>query len=132
MESRVEQILEPLPRSDPEATALRIELKLEHGRVDEAMAMLQDAPADDPHLARIRGRVALMRGDHAAAIRHFQDALSEEPYDRVSLSELGKALLLKGDPSAEQLPGPRPGASTTCTTYSAGSAGLTGKTKLPT
>jgi tetratricopeptide (TPR) repeat protein len=102
MESRVEQTLEPLPRSDPEATALRIELKLEHGRIDEAMAMLQDAPVGDPHLARIRGRVALMRGDHAAAIRHFQDALSDEPYDRVSLSELGKALSLKGDQSAER------------------------------
>ena len=43
-----------------------------------------------------------MRGDHKAAIRHFQDALSEEPYDRVSLSELGRALTLRGDKSAAE------------------------------
>jgi tetratricopeptide (TPR) repeat protein len=100
MESRVERTLEPLPPSDPEATALRIELKLNHGRIDEAMAMLRNAPEGHPRLARIRGQVALIRGDSAAAIRHFQDALSEEPYDRVSLSELGKALLLKGEKAA--------------------------------
>ena len=53
----------------------------------------------------------------AAAIHHFQDALSDEPYDRVSLSELGKALLLKGDKTAaEALPRPEPGGSMTCTT----------------
>jgi tetratricopeptide (TPR) repeat protein len=102
MEGRVARALEPLPGSDPEAAALRIELKLNHGHIDQAVAMLNDAPAGHPALARLRGRVALLRGDHAAAIRHFQDALSAEPYDRVSLSELGKALLLKGDTSAAQ------------------------------
>jgi tetratricopeptide (TPR) repeat protein len=103
MESRVESALEPLPVSDPEATALRIELRLNHGQIDQAVAMLEEAPAGNPQLARLRGRVALMRGDHAAAIRCFQEALSEEPYDRVSLSELGKALLLKGDKSAAEV-----------------------------
>jgi tetratricopeptide (TPR) repeat protein len=43
-----------------------------------------------------------MRGDVAAAIRYFQDALTEEPYDRVAVSELGKALVLAGDKSAAQ------------------------------
>jgi tetratricopeptide (TPR) repeat protein len=102
MESRVERALEPLSHSDLEATALRIELELNHGRLDEAMAKLQDAPAGRTGLARLRGRVALMSGDHAAAIDHFQSALSEERYDRVSLSELGKALLLKGDKTAAE------------------------------
>jgi tetratricopeptide (TPR) repeat protein len=102
MEGRVEQTLEPLPDTDLEATALRIDLRLNHGRVDEAMAMLEAAPAGHSGLARLRGRAALMRGEHLAAIRHFQDALSEEPYDRVSLSELGKALLIKGDKSAAE------------------------------
>jgi len=101
-EGLVERTLEPLPRSDFEAKALRIELKLNNGHIDEAMAHLEDAPAGDPHLARLRGRVALMRGDHAAALAHFQAALSEEPYDRVSLTDLGKALLLKGDKAAAE------------------------------
>jgi tetratricopeptide (TPR) repeat protein len=100
--SRVEGILKPLPRSDPEAAALRIELKLEYGQTDEAAAMLSETPADDRHLARIRGRIAMLRGDHAAAIRQFRDALSDEPYDRVSPSELGKALLLTGEKAAAE------------------------------
>jgi tetratricopeptide (TPR) repeat protein len=101
-EARLEQILEPLPRSDPEAAALLIESRFEHGRVEDAIAMLQYTSADHPKLARIRGRVSLMRGDLTAAIRFFKDALTEEPYDRVAVSELGKALVLTGDKSAAQ------------------------------
>ncbi len=99
-EPRVERVLQPLPEDDAEAQGLRIELKLNHGEVDEAMAMLANATARHPHLARLRGRVALRRGDAQGAIRHFQDALSDEPYDRVSNAELGKALMLQGDRAA--------------------------------
>jgi tetratricopeptide (TPR) repeat protein len=97
MEPMVERTLEPLPRSDPEATALRIALNLERGKIEDAVARLKDAPEGSPHLSRIRGQLALRRGDSAAAIRHFREALSDEPYDRVALSELGKALTLRGD-----------------------------------
>jgi tetratricopeptide (TPR) repeat protein len=99
-ESQVERALEPLPPSDLEATALLIELRLNHGRIDLAMAMLESVKASHPSIARIRGRVALLRGDRGAAIAAFKGALSNEPYDRVSLSELGKALTLQGDISA--------------------------------
>jgi tetratricopeptide (TPR) repeat protein len=102
MENRVMKILEPLPETDPAATALRVEISLVHGRIDEANAMLEVAPRGDPHLARLRGRSALLRNDHAAAIRHFQEALKDEPYDRVSISELGKALVLSGDRAAAE------------------------------
>jgi tetratricopeptide (TPR) repeat protein len=100
MESRVEEILQPLSAADPEAAAIRIEMKLNQGRIDEAVALLKDASGADPHLARLRGRLALLKGDVPAAIRFFQEALSEAPFDRVSLSELGKALLIKGDKAA--------------------------------
>jgi tetratricopeptide (TPR) repeat protein len=100
MESRVERVLEPLPATDSEAAALRIEMRLNSGRIDEALSLLKNTSGNDPHLARLRGRVALLKGDLPAAIRFFEDALSEEPYDRVSLSELGKALLIKGDQAA--------------------------------
>ncbi len=96
-EARVEWALEPLPADDPEAQALRIELKLDHGQIDEAMRMLAQATGSDPLLERLRGRDAIMRGDSAEAIRHFQAALTDEPYDRVSITELGKALLVRGD-----------------------------------
>ena len=58
--------------------------------------MIAGTNADDPRLARLRARIALRRGDRDAAVRHFRQALSDEPYDRVSNSELGKALLLQG------------------------------------
>ncbi len=102
MEAKVERALAPLPQNDPDALALRIELKLNHGRVDEALEMLREAPEHNAHLARLRGRFALMRGDRAAAVRYFQDALSDEPFDRASLSELGRALRFRGDKSAAQ------------------------------
>jgi tetratricopeptide (TPR) repeat protein len=102
-ESKVEKVLDPLPRSDPDAQALRVELKLSHGQVDEAVALLDGAPVHHPHLARLLGRVAMMKGDRDAAIRHFREALSGEPHDRVCLSELGKALLLKGDKQAAEI-----------------------------
>lgn len=101
-EARLEKIVDPLPRSDPETAALLIESRFEHGRLDEAIAMLKDTTANHPKLARIRGRVALRRGDLADAIRYFKEALTEEPYDRVAVSELGKALVLSGHKSAAQ------------------------------
>ena len=48
-EARLEQILEPLPRSDPEAAALLIESRFEHGRLEEAIAMLQDTRRTTPN-----------------------------------------------------------------------------------
>ena len=101
-ESRVLGILEPFSDDDPQAAALRVELSLVHGRLEEAIALLKNAPEGCPQLARLRGRAALMRNDHAAAIRHFQESLGDAPFDRVSISELGKALVLAGDrPTAE-------------------------------
>ncbi|MGP0068902.1 MAG: tetratricopeptide repeat protein [Isosphaeraceae bacterium] len=101
-EAKVEDLLKSMPRDAPEALAMRVELKLNHGQTDEAMAMLSESGENTPHLARLRGRMALQRGDFEAASRHFRSALSDEPYDRVSISELGKALLLKGDREAAE------------------------------
>jgi tetratricopeptide (TPR) repeat protein len=102
MALKVQQTLEPLPPDDPDATALRIELYLAHGRLEEAQSLLEKASRGGRPLARLRGRAALLRRDPAAAIGHFREALSDLPCDRVALSELGKALLLSGDrPAAE-------------------------------
>jgi tetratricopeptide (TPR) repeat protein len=98
-ESRVEETLKPLPRSDPLAETLRAELLLKNGRVDDAAKLLANARGDDPQLARIRGRVAFMHQDFKAAVRHYQEVVTKEPYDRVSLSELGRSLLQTRDKS---------------------------------
>ncbi len=101
-EERVLTTLAALPRDDPDAAALRIELNLVHGRIDAAIASLEQAPSGHPRLARLRGRVALLRNEPAAAIRHFREALSGQPYDRAVIAELGKSLILTGNRPAAQ------------------------------
>jgi tetratricopeptide (TPR) repeat protein len=97
VESYIERILEPLPNTDPDALALRINLAFNLGRFDEAERLLAAAPANHPRMARFRGEMALRRHDLDGAIQHFQQALSAEPYDRVSPLQLAQALRLKGD-----------------------------------
>jgi tetratricopeptide (TPR) repeat protein len=104
VESYITRILEPLPTTDPDALALRINLAFNLGRIDEAEKLLIRAPIDHPRIARIRGEIALRRHDLDAAISHFREALSAEPYDRVSPMQLAQALKLKGDtPAAEAI-----------------------------
>jgi tetratricopeptide (TPR) repeat protein len=100
VESYITRILEPLPETDPDALALRINLAFNLGRFDEAERLIAHAPTNHPRISRIRGEMALRRRDLDAAIRHFRDALSAEPYDRVSPMQLAQALRLKGETTA--------------------------------
>jgi tetratricopeptide (TPR) repeat protein len=102
VESYIEKILEPLPHSDPDALALRINLEFNLGRFDLAESMLATAPSGQHRIARIRGEMSLRRHDLDSAIQHFRDALGSEPYDRVSPMQLALALRLKGDETAAQ------------------------------
>jgi tetratricopeptide (TPR) repeat protein len=99
-ESYIARILKPLPNSDPDAVALRINLAFNLGRIHEAERLLALAPADHPRIARIRGEIALRRHDLDAAIKLFRSALSAEPYDRVSPMQLAQALKLSGQTEA--------------------------------
>jgi tetratricopeptide (TPR) repeat protein len=101
-EPYIAKTLEPLPDSDPDALALRIDLAFNLGRFEDAERLLASAPAGHPRISRIRGELALRRHDLDAAIRHFRDALSAEPYDRVSPMQLSQALRLKGDVAAAE------------------------------
>ncbi len=73
VESYITRILEPLPDSDSDALALRINLAFNLGRFDEAERLLAAAPTDHPRISRIRGEMALRRRDLDAAIRHFRE-----------------------------------------------------------
>lgn len=99
-QERVEKALAPLPDSDPDALSLRAELKLNHNQIDEAVAMLEKATAPSRRMASLKGRIALLKGNADQAIRDFQSALNDEPYDRVTIADLAKALVLKGDRAA--------------------------------
>jgi tetratricopeptide (TPR) repeat protein len=100
VESYIAKILEPLPETDPDALALRINLAFNLGRLEDAGHLLANATTGHPRISRIRGEMALRRHDLDAAIRHFRDALSAEPYDRVSPMQLAQALRLKGETAA--------------------------------
>ena len=102
-ESYIASVLEPLPDSDPDARALRINLAFNLGRFDDAERLLASAPEGHPRISRIRGELALRRHDLDGAIRHFREALSAEPYDRVSPMQLAQALRLKGDVAAAEV-----------------------------
>ncbi|MFO0888935.1 MAG: tetratricopeptide repeat protein [Isosphaeraceae bacterium] len=102
VDAYIERILGPLPESDTDALALRINFAFNRGRYTEAEAMLAKAPEDHPRISRMRGELALRKRDVDAAIKHFRDALSSEPYDRVSPMHLAQALKLKGDNTAAE------------------------------
>jgi tetratricopeptide (TPR) repeat protein len=98
-EANVLRLLDALPKTDPDALALRVSLALHLGRLDEARSLLDSGPTQHPALAQFRGRLAMLRNDPAAAVEHFRLALSDQPYDRVSISELARALILAGQPT---------------------------------
>ncbi|MBX6313889.1 MAG: tetratricopeptide repeat protein [Isosphaeraceae bacterium] len=93
--------LAALPESDPDARAARAQLALEHRQdLDAAAALLANGPADHPGLARLRGRLAMIRHDGAEAVRQFRIVYAAEPKRHASVSGLGAAYVLAGDPEA--------------------------------
>ena len=101
-QAKVEEVLAPLGPDDLDATAFLIELKLNRGEADQAMAILDATKGRNARLSRLRGRIALMKRDSDAAIVHFQNALNDQPFDRAALAELSKALTIKGDTKAAE------------------------------
>ncbi len=97
VDAYIDLVLKPLPATDPDALALRVEFAFNRGFMEEAERLLEKAPANHPRTARIRGEIALRRHDVDAAIKYFKEALTGEPYDRVSPMHLAQALQLKGD-----------------------------------
>jgi tetratricopeptide (TPR) repeat protein len=100
VDAYIDRILKPLPDTDPDALALRVEFAFNRGRIEVAERLLEKAPANHPRTARIRGEIALRRHDVDAAIKYFKSALSDEPYDRVSPMHIAQALRLKGENEA--------------------------------
>lgn len=73
--------LDQLPRSDPAAIALRVELALEEQDIARAEALLASAPRGHPDLEYVRGRLALALGNHAEAFEALDRARNAGPLD---------------------------------------------------
>ncbi len=95
-----EATLAPLPDSDPDARAIRVQIALARGDDQGAEALLDGGPNDHAGLALLRGQLALARGDAPGALRHFRIAYRQAPFLREAVFGLGKALQLNGDPTA--------------------------------
>jgi tetratricopeptide (TPR) repeat protein len=94
-------VLSPLPDSDPDARALRIQLAIDRGEIDTARKLERDGPSD--HLRRnvLRGQLAVP-SDAALAADYYRAALRRDPEDRDAIHGLGVALRKLGSPQAEK------------------------------
>lgn len=95
---RAEEVLAPLPDSDPDARAARVKLALDRGEDDRVEALLAEGPEDHAELAKLRGRRSVARGEPAESVRHYRRAVKADPDDRDALFALGQALQATGDP----------------------------------
>lgn len=79
------------------------EIRLERGRLDEAVKYLEDgmkvAPAD-PVLQNNAGVCALLKHDYPKALAHFQAAAAVAPYEPRYKANVALATGLNGDPDA--------------------------------
>jgi tetratricopeptide (TPR) repeat protein len=96
-----EATLRPLPPSDPDALALRVQLAIDRGDVETADQLLREGPEDHARLNLFRGRLAMNGGDPRRAAAYFRAALGKEPADRDSIHGLGVALKRLGDPQSK-------------------------------
>ena len=96
------KVIEPLPRSDTQAEAMRAGLALDRSDLGEARAILDAGPADDPRLAPLRRPAGASRRDVATAVEQFRIAVAAQPGHRDSLSGLGRALRMAGDAKAAE------------------------------
>jgi tetratricopeptide (TPR) repeat protein len=99
---RAEEIIGPLPDSDPDARAIRAQLALDRHDPAVAEALIREGPADHPRLNALRGRMVLQRGEPARAAEYFGSALAREPGDRDAAQGLGIALQALRDPRASE------------------------------
>ena len=92
-----QRALEPLPESDPDALAIRVELALDANQPDKARALLAKGPEKHFELAILRAQLALADGDFSTAVAQFELALSLDPGNRDAVVGLARALAATGD-----------------------------------
>jgi uncharacterized protein HemY len=98
-----EATLEPLPDSDPDARAMRAEIAISRGNIEQAEALVKEGPSDHLRLNVIRGQ--LQAGYHknpSQAATFFRAALQKGPEDRDAIHGLGYALERLGDPQGKE------------------------------
>jgi Flp pilus assembly protein TadD len=101
---QAEATLLPLPESDADARAMRAEIAISRGNVEQAETLVQGGPSDHVRLNVIRGQ--LQAGYHKnprQAAVFFRAAVQQDPEDRDAIHGLGYALERLGDPEGKKL-----------------------------
>jgi predicted Zn-dependent protease len=94
-----EALLARNPSDDAATIAALAEIDLERTGPDAARARLDAAPRpDDPDFDGLRGRIALADRRADDAVRLLTRALEHDPGRRGAIADLGKALILAGQP----------------------------------
>ena len=100
---QAEATLKPLPDSDPDARAMRAEIAISRGNVEQAEALVKEGPPDHVRLNVIRGQ--LQAGYHKnprQAATFFRAAVEKDAEDRDAIHGLGYALDRLGDPKGKE------------------------------
>jgi tetratricopeptide (TPR) repeat protein len=97
------EVLRPLPNTDPDALALRVQIAVDRGDHEATEALLREGPAEHARLNYFRGRLALQGNEPRKAAEFFRAALRQDPSDRDAIQGLGVALRTLGDPEFESL-----------------------------
>jgi len=97
-----EELIRPLPNSDPGARGLRVQIAIDRGDIETAEALARDGPADHVGLNIFHGRLAMQRNELRAAADYFRAALRHEPDNRDAIHGLGVALQGLGDPQSKE------------------------------
>jgi predicted Zn-dependent protease len=99
---QAESVLRPLPESDPDARALRIQIAIDRGDIAAAEDLARGGPADHVRLNALRGQLALHSNQPRQAATLFRAALRQDQEDRDSIQGLGMALRTLGDPECKK------------------------------
>jgi tetratricopeptide (TPR) repeat protein len=97
-----ENVLRPIPNSDPDARSLRAQIALDRGEIEVAEELARDVPPNHVGLNIFNGRLALQRNELRKAASHFRAALEQQPDNRDAAHGLGVALQGLGDPQFKE------------------------------
>jgi Flp pilus assembly protein TadD len=98
-----DEALRPLPNSDPDARALRVQTAVARGDHEATKALLREGPTNHARLNYLRGRLALQGNEPRKAAEFFRATLRQDPSDRDAIQGLGVALRTLDDPQFESL-----------------------------
>ena len=99
---RAEKLLAPLPDSDGDALACRVEVAFDRADYAAVERWLAKGPRDHAHLERLRGRLAARHGDRASALAHYRRSDALEPNHWETNYGLAQSLPSE-DPAANEI-----------------------------